>query len=404
MRNWIAERIPGNRGRILDFGCDPKAPLGIRLVEIGFKVTSIDILPCTIENLPANFHYIQADITDFKFKRQYFDYIVSCSTLEHAGITGRYDSKDEPDQDIRIMKLFRRLLKKDGLQLMAIPVGVEAVIKPYHRAYGRKRLSQILEGWEVVEKEFWNFDIQDQRCFWYRRTEEEAFKQIPRTQEPLLTARGLYVLKLKNDKDKKGGAEIEENWILANIENYQGKTVLDFGSGPSANLGRKLARMGFEITCLDLKPSKSLTFPPNLKYIQKDILDINLLPASFSVIISNSTIEHAGLGRYGDKEELDQDLRIMKLFRKLLKPSGIMLLTIPVGIDTVMKPYHRIYGSERLPLLLKGWKILKEQFWIKNGNNIYFQTSREKALKDKPTGPEKPRYYAEGLFLLEIPK
>lgn len=205
-------------------------------------------------------------------------------------------------------------------------------------------------------------------------------------------------------KDKKGGVQIEKNWILANIKNYPGKTVLDFGSGPGVGLGRKLVQMGFQVTCLDLRPPKSLAFPPNLKYIQEDISNVNLLPASFAIIMSNSTIEHAGLGRYGDREEPDQDLRIMQLFRKLLKSSGIMLLTIPIGIDTIMKPYHRVYGTERLPLLLKGWKILKEQFWMKDNSNIYFQTSREKALKDKPTGPEKPRYYAEGLFLLRILK
>lgn len=203
-------------------------------------------------------------------------------------------------------------------------------------------------------------------------------------------------------KDKKGGAQIEENWILANIKNYPGGAVLDFGSGPSAGLGQKLVQMGFKVTCLDLRPPKSLTFPSNLKYIQRDILNANILPFSFAIIISNSTMEHAGLGRYGEEEESDQDLRIMQLFKKFLRPSGIVLLTIPVGIDTLMEPYHRVYGNKRLPLLLRGWKILKEQFWIKDDKNIYFQTFREKALQDKPTGPEKPRYYAEGLFLLRI--
>lgn len=196
-RKWIANRIPENQGKILDFGCDQKVPLGIQLAKIGFKVTSIDILPCVIENLPMNLHYIQADITDFKFKKQSFDYIISCSSLEHAGITGRYDSKDEPDQDIRIMKLFRRLLKKDGLQLMTIPIGIGTVIKPYHRVYGRTRLSRIFEGWKIIEKEFWNFDLQGH---WYRTTQEEAFKQIPETEAPFLTAKGLYALKIKLKK------------------------------------------------------------------------------------------------------------------------------------------------------------------------------------------------------------
>lgn len=204
-------------------------------------------------------------------------------------------------------------------------------------------------------------------------------------------------------KDKTGGAIIEKNWILKRIANYPRGSVLDFGSGPSAGFGREFARMDFKVTCIDLKPPKFAMSFSNLKYIQGDILAILMPEASFDIIVSNSSIEHAGLGRYGDIVEMDQDLRIMQLFRRILiKPVGVMFLTIPVGIDTIMKPYHRIYGKERLPKLLEGWKIVAEQYWKKTNDNIYHQTDQESALNDKPTGPTLPRYYAEGLFVLEV--
>lgn len=203
-------------------------------------------------------------------------------------------------------------------------------------------------------------------------------------------------------KDKQGGAVIESRWILEQIKNYPRGRVLDFGSGPGAGLGRKLATMGFKITCIDLKSPK-FTIPfSNLKYVQRDILDMSISKDSFDIIINNSSIEHAGLGRYGDREESDQDLKIMQLFRKILKLSGVMFLTIPVGIDTIMKPYHRVYGEKRLPQLLEGWKILVEQYWKKDNKNVYRQTNRESALLEKPTGPVLPRYYAEGFFLLGV--
>lgn len=203
-------------------------------------------------------------------------------------------------------------------------------------------------------------------------------------------------------KDKTGGGIIEENWILKRIVNYPRGTILDFGSGPGADVGRKLARMDFKVTCIDLKPPKYSFNLANLKYVQGDILDMILPEASFDIIVNNSSIEHAGLGRYGDRIETDQDLRIMQLFRRILKPTGVMFLTIPMGIDTIMKPYHRIYGEKRFPQLLEGWKIVAEQYWKKTDDNVYRQTDRESALHDKPTGPARPRYYAEGLFISKM--
>lgn len=194
MRKWIASRILGNRGKILDFGCDSYAPLGQELARRGFLVTAIDLLPCKIEKKEKSLDYIQGDITELEFPERNFNYIINCSSIEHAGLIGRYGSKDEPDQDLWIMELFKRLLKKDGLYLAMIPVGIEAVIKPLHRIYGRNRFSQLIEGWSIVEKEFWNFDLESN---WYRTTEQKAFEQIPRTQYPQLTARAMYVLKLK---------------------------------------------------------------------------------------------------------------------------------------------------------------------------------------------------------------
>lgn len=190
-RKWIFNRIEKKKGKILDFGCGPKVPLGIQLAKAGSKVTAIDILSCTVENLPTNLQYIQTDLTDFKFEERYFDYILSCSSLEHAGLEGRYKSKDDLEQDLKIMNLFRRILKKGGLQFLTIPVGIEAVILPWHRVYGEKRLSQIFKDWGIIEEEFWNFDL---RGHWYRATREEAFKEIPRIESPFLAAKGLYVL------------------------------------------------------------------------------------------------------------------------------------------------------------------------------------------------------------------
>lgn len=79
-------------------------------------------------------------------------------------------------------------------------------------------------------------------------------------------------------------------------------------------------------------------------------------PRQFDAVISISSIEHDGLGRYGDPLNADGDLQAMDQFRRLLKPGGRLFLAVPVGPDTVVWNAHRIYGPRRLPRLLAGWR------------------------------------------------
>ncbi|HKI99148.1 MAG TPA: class I SAM-dependent methyltransferase [bacterium] len=150
----------------------------------------------------------------------------------------------------------------------------------------------------------------------------------------------------------------------------------------------------------DLKPAKVPFAAPNLTYIQGDILNDQLPEGPFDTIINCSTTEHIGLsGRYGNREEADGDLTAMGLLReKLARPDGRMLFTIPVGIDGVYRPYHRIYGAERLPRILSGYEVVEEAYYAKtDGVNVWRPVSRERALAVQGSD----RFYALGLFVLQ---
>ena len=78
----------------------------------------------------------------------------------------------------------------------------------------------------------------------------------------------------------------------------------------------------------------------------------------FDNALSISSVEHDGLGRYGDPIDPSGDLKAMEHIRRLIKPGGYLFFSVPVGLDAVCWNSHRIYGKARLPLLLKGWEIL----------------------------------------------
>lgn len=72
--------------------------------------------------------------------------------------------------------------------------------------------------------------------------------------------------------------------------------------------------------------------------------DVN---AEFDLVTCLSTIEHVGLGRYGDPLDPWGDVKMAANLRRLLRPGGILLLSFPVGRGTVVYNAHRIYSPHR---------------------------------------------------------
>jgi hypothetical protein len=81
----------------------------------------------------------------------------------------------------------------------------------------------------------------------------------------------------------------------------------------------------------------------------------------YDAIFSYSSIEHSGLGRYGDPLNPNGDIETMQQIHKHLKDYGLAFIGIPIGKDLVCWNAHRIYGNIRLPLVFKGFKELE---WI----------------------------------------
>ena len=83
----------------------------------------------------------------------------------------------------------------------------------------------------------------------------------------------------------------------------------------------------------------------------------NELPL-FDVVISFSSIEHSGLGRYGDDLNPWGDLIAMAKAWCLTKQNGKALIGVPVGSeDKIVFNSHRIYGPLMLSHLFANWKL-----------------------------------------------
>jgi len=74
----------------------------------------------------------------------------------------------------------------------------------------------------------------------------------------------------------------------------------------------------------------------------------------FDFAASFSSIEHSGLGRYGDPIDPFGDIREMEKVSCLLKKGGLFFVGFPVGADVLVYNLHRIYGPIRLPMMFAG--------------------------------------------------
>jgi SAM-dependent methyltransferase len=195
-----------------------------------------------------------------------------------------------------------------------------------------------------------------------------------------------------------GDREIEYSFVSSYLPTGPGRS-LEFGCG-SSYLSLVAVRKGFTAMAVDLQPVHWDYKHPNLSFIQKDFLDLDVPQASFDLVLNCSSIEHVGLTRYGDRAAVDGDLKTMERLREVMKPGAIMLLTIPVGRDSVFPPLHRVYGRERLPRLLDGFTTEYREYWIKNGENRWEQVDEEIAFNYVP----QPHVYGLGCFVLRVPK
>jgi hypothetical protein len=137
---------------------------------------------------------------------------------------------------------------------------------------------------------------------------------------------------------------VEVPLVLRNLRPQETR-VLDFG-GFESLLPLSLAALGHHVTVLDQRP-----YPfshPNLQALCRDIFgDLNGVQRDFDAVISISTIEHLGLGGYGDVRREDGDRVGVDRLWSLVRPGGRLLATVPAGAAAVHNGY-RVYDRPRL--------------------------------------------------------
>jgi len=96
----------------------------------------------------------------------------------------------------------------------------------------------------------------------------------------------------------------------------------------------------------DYRPAKvTLT---NLISKGANLLKLPFKSNSIQSLSCMHTIEHIGLGRYGDEIDPEGDIKAITELKRVLKKGGDLLIVVPVGIPTIYFNAHRVYSYEQI--------------------------------------------------------
>ncbi|MBC8052887.1 MAG: DUF268 domain-containing protein [Sphingobacteriaceae bacterium] len=106
----------------------------------------------------------------------------------------------------------------------------------------------------------------------------------------------------------------------------------------------------------DYRPAKLVL--DNLDSLPGNLLNLPFETNSVHSISCMHTIEHIGLGRYGDPMDYDGDLKAISELKRVTSVGGNILFVVPLGAASrIFFNAHRIYTKDQVIEMFDGFKL-----------------------------------------------
>jgi SAM-dependent methyltransferase len=174
---------------------------------------------------------------------------------------------------------------------------------------------------------------------------------------------------------------LEYPFVVKNLPKLPAR-ILDVGSS-GCYFPLILAAFGYETFSIDIRPYpilNKIAFK-NFTFFREDIRQSHFADNFFDAVTAISTIEHIGLGgRYGMAEDIDADENTVREMERVLKPGGVLLITLPYGKGKIIRPFHIIYDKKRIDKITGQGLLVEEiKYYMHDQKGDWVSCTEEEA-------------------------
>ncbi|MCC6470553.1 MAG: DUF268 domain-containing protein [Alphaproteobacteria bacterium] len=145
MKDFVTKRVGrgdtvaaiGSRGPVYEALC------------LGLGARPTTIRPGKVDNRAKDLE--TATYAEVEKAPRRFDAAIAVWTIEQAGL-GMHGEALDPDGDLKLMAMLKRLVKPDGTLFLVVPTGPDCTVFNTTRVYGDARLKRLLDGWTTVDR------------------------------------------------------------------------------------------------------------------------------------------------------------------------------------------------------------------------------------------------------------
>jgi hypothetical protein len=164
-------------------------------------------------------------------------------------------------------------------------------------------------------------------------------------------------------------------WVTEKLIKNQPNIHFDIGS--EIRFVGQLSRY-LPLVFLDIRPLKANL--DGLSCVAGDILTLPYGDHSIDSLSCLHVVEHIGLGRYGDCLNSEGTLLALQELKRVLRPSGDLYLSLPVGKPRVNFNAHRVHSPQKIIGCLEDLELV-EFSGVKDGG-VYVRNIQLSSFED----------------------
>lgn len=147
----------------------------------------------------------------------------------------------------------------------------------------------------------------------------------------------------------------QDLWAAKHICARGPKMHYDIGSRVDGFIAHLLS-FGQQVTQIDIRPLDYIV--PGLEFINADATNLDgVEDGSIESLSALCSLEHFGLGRYGDDIDPDACFKCFRAIKRKIKTKGTLYISVPIGKEHLEFNAHRVFFASTIVKEFEGMQL-----------------------------------------------